>query len=331
MSAHDPHPSHIKKAMSKHHGFRRLFATDQMTLGLVLPLETYAEGTTPTMQDHLDIVRHAEAIGIPGLWLLDIPFFDPSYGAAGQVFEPLTYMAALASVTTEIAIGTAGIVLPFREPHLFTKQVASVDLLSQGRCLIGLSMGHRVSEYSLFGIDYETRSSRLREIYRLYRILAEHDRPAFSSEVFGASPGGYDIVPNPPFGRTPMIGINGAGQDMAWVAREMEGIMMPVTDPDKLVDMVASWRRAIPDGSFKPISMVGFLNLEEDPDYPFRRDREGFHVGSRALARYMEQAREAGVNHFALNPRYTRRPMKELLEDLKTDVLPHFPALSVGD
>ncbi|MGR3378950.1 TIGR03571 family LLM class oxidoreductase [Salipiger abyssi] len=331
MTARTKYQPDVRQAMAAHPGYRRLFAPGEITLGLIMPLETYAEGCMPTMRNHLATARHAEEIGIPGLWLLDIPFFDPSYGAAGQLFEPLTYMAALAMVTEKIALGTTGIVLPFRDPHLFAKQMASVDQLSGGRCLAGLSLGDRRDEYPLFGIDFDTRAERFREIFRLYRTVSEHDRPAFSSDLFGNSPGGFDMLPKPPFARTPTIAINGAGQSLDWVAREMEGIMVPISEPERLAEMVAEWRAAQPDDAFKPVSIVGFLHLEEDPDHPFERDREGFHVGSRALARFMEQAREAGVSHFAMNPRYTRRPMEEVLFELERDVLPHFPALEETD
>lgn len=147
-------------ALARHAGFRRLFAPGEMTLGLIMPLETYPNSGVPTMEAHLDTARHAEAIGISGLWMRDIPFFDPQYGDAGQVFEPLTYITALTAVTNSITLGTAGIVLPFREPNLLARQIASIDQLSGGRMIAGLSSGDRPKEYPLFDIDFDTRAER---------------------------------------------------------------------------------------------------------------------------------------------------------------------------
>ena len=318
----------IRGTQAVHPGFRRLFAPGQMTLGLIMPLETYPHGGIPTMQDHLSAARDAEDIGLAGLWLRDIPFFDPNYGDAGQVFEPLTYIAALATVTRRIALGTAGIVLPFRDPHLFAKQVGTVDQLAGGRYLAGLSSGDRPKEYPLFDIDYDSRADRFREIFHLFRTLSERNGPAFKSTRFGRSPGGFDILPKPPFGRTPAIAIGRAGQDQDWIAREMEGIIVPSPPADRMAEAVADWRRATGDGILKPYGIAGFLQLDADPDHPFKQMRAGFRTGSRALAEFMDEARTAGVNHIALNPHFTQRPIRDVLADLERDVLPHFPALA---
>jgi luciferase-type oxidoreductase len=259
--------------------------------------------------------------------LRDIPFFDPNYGDAGQVFEPLTYIAALASVTRTIALGTAGIVLPFREPNLFAKQVASIDQLSGGRYLAGLSSGDRPKEYPLFGIDIDSRAERFREIYQRVRTLTEQDSPAFASERFGTSPGGFDVLPKPPFARTPAIAIGRAGQSTEWIGAEMDGIIVPSPAEDQLESAVAQWRQAsVPNDWFKPYGIAGFLHLDADPDHPFEQVRAGFRTGSRSLAEFMDRARTAGVNHIALNPRFTHRPMRDVLSDLERDVLPHFPS-----
>lgn len=300
----------------------------EITLGLILPLETYPHGAVPTMQDRIEAAREAEAIGISCLWLRDIPFFDPNYGDAGQVFEPLTYIAALAAVTRSITLGTAGIVLPVREPNLFAKQVASIDQLSGGRYLAGLSSGDRPKEYPLFGVDFDSRAERFREIYQLVRTLMEQDGPAFTSTRFGASPGGFDILPKPPFARTPTLAIGRAGQSIEWIGAEMDGVIVPSPAEDQLENAVAEWRQTTaPADAFKPYGIAGFLDLDADPDHPFERVRAGFRTGSRGLATFMDRARAAGVNHIALNPHFTRRPMRDVLADLERDVLPHFPSL----
>lgn len=314
-------------AATRHPGFRRLFAPGEMTLGLIMPLETYPASGVPTMAGHLEAARHAEEIGISGLWLRDIPFFDPQYGDAGQVFEPLTYISALAGATRRIALGTAGIVLPFREPNLLARQVATLDRLSDGRMLAGLSSGDRPKEYPLFDIDFDSRAERFREAYALFRQFTETHAPAWDSQRFGASPGGFDVLPKPPQGRTPAIAIGRAGQDIDWIGGNMEGVIVPCPAEPDLPQAVADWRIACGE-TFKPYGIAGFLHLSSDRDRPFERVRAGFKTGSRGLADFMERARDTGVNHIALNPRFTTRPMTDVLTDLERDVLPRFPSLS---
>jgi luciferase-type oxidoreductase len=115
-----------------HPGNRRLFARNRLTVGLIMPLETHPDTPAPTMRNHIQMAQRADEFGIGALWMRDVPFFDPSYGDTGQVFEPLIYIATLAAATKSIALGTAGIVLPLREPKMLAKQVTSLDHLSGG-------------------------------------------------------------------------------------------------------------------------------------------------------------------------------------------------------
>ncbi|MCP3706355.1 hypothetical protein M3I54_05035 [Paraburkholderia sp. CNPSo 3274] len=76
--------------------------------------------------------------------------------------------------------------------------------------------------------------------------------------------------------------------------------------------------------AFKPIAFGGYLYLHPRPDYPFRAIKGGFAIGSRSLEDFLEQAREAGVSHVALNPKVTPRPYADVLGELHSEVLPHF-------
>lgn len=320
------HPA-ASSAWRRQSGFRRLFAPGELTLGLIMPLETYPHlSGIPSMDDHLEAARHAEEAGVAALWLRDVPFYDPRYGDAGQVFEPLSYIGALAAVTHRMALGTAGIVLPFREPVLLARQVAALDQLSGGRMLAGLSSGDRPREYPLFNIDFDSRAERFRDVFELYRTLSEESSPSYASQRYGTSSGGFDVLPKPPMGRTPALAVGRAGQTIEWIAAHTEGLIVPSPEESALPAAVAEWRAAT-GPEFKPYGIAGFLHLEADPDYPFERVRAGFRTGSRSLAAFMQRARAAGVNHLALNPRFTRRPMADVLSDLRRDVLPLFPPL----
>ncbi len=327
MTHHTLSETDANTAAARHAGFQRLFAPGKMTLGLIMPLETYPTNGVPSMDGHMEAAWKAEEIGISALWMRDIPFFDPHYGDAGQVFEPLTYISALAAVTRKITLGTAGIVLPFREPNLLARQVATLDQLSGGRMIAGLSSGDRPKEYPLLDIHFDSRAERFREAYDLYRRFTEQHAPAYSTQRFGASPGGFDVLPKPPKGRTPAIAIGRAGQDIGWIGANMEGVIVPSPAEQDLPQAVADWR-AFSGEAFKPYGIAGFLHLSSDRDRPFERVQAGFKTGSRGLAAFIDRAREAGVNHVALNPRFTTRPLADVLADLERDVLPRFPSLS---
>jgi luciferase-type oxidoreductase len=316
--------------VESHPGYRRVFRERELTIGLILPLETHPHSPQPSMRDHIAIAQRAEELGVAALWARDIPFFDPAYGDVGQIFEPLIYIAHLATATRNITLGTAGIVLPMREPLLLAKQINSLDQLTGGRLVIGMSSGDRPSEYPIFGIDFETRGERFREAFGVYRNVSESSFPRFSSARFGQSNGALDMLPKPPFGRTPAIAVGRSQQSLAWIAEHMDGFLGFVPDPDELSAFGKSWRDLTshaPCGEhIKPLAFGGFLYLHPNPNHPFKRIRGGFAMGSRALRDFLEQARDAGVNHVALNPKVTPRPYSEILDELGSMVLPTFSA-----
>ncbi|WP_251977539.1 TIGR03571 family LLM class oxidoreductase [Salinicola avicenniae] len=317
--------------LAAHPGYRGVFAPGEMTLGLIMPLETYPDAPAPTLQDHFTRAREADQAGLSALWMRDIPFFDPRYGDAGQVFEPLTYIAALARETRHIALGTAGIVLPLREPKLLAKQTASLDHFSDGRMLLGLSSGDRPDEYPLFDIDFDSRGERFRDAYEVYRAVTDANYPRFASPRFGRSAGQVDMLPKPPYTRTPTIAIGRAQQSLPWIAEHLDGHIAPSPPLSRLGEFADSWRNvAMPqhDSPFKPLGIAGFLDLVADRDHPLEPIRAGFRTGSKALAELMASACDAGIQHIALNPKISRRPHPALLEDLVRDVLPHFPTLA---
>lgn len=316
--------------LDSHPGYQRVFRQHELTVGLILPLETHPHSPQPTMHDHIAMAQRVEELGVAALWARDIPFFDPAYGDVGQIFDPLIYIAHLAAATRTITLGTAGIVLPVREPLLLAKQINSLDQLTDGRLVVGMSSGDRPSEYPIFGIDFETRGERFREAFGVFREVSEHAFPRFTSARFGQSTGSLDMLPKPPYGRTPAIAVGRSQQTLEWVAEHMDGFLGFVPDPAELDSFGRDWRDRVkhaPGGAtFKPLAFGGFLYLHPKPDYAFKRIRGGFAIGSRALRDLLERARDAGVSHVALNPKVTPRPYAEILDELGSVVLPSFAA-----
>lgn len=321
--------SQAHPALQAHPGFQRLFQPGALTVGLIGPLETH-RGPAPTMQGHVAMAQRAEAAGFGALWLRDVPFYDPDYGDVAQIFEPMVYLSHLAAATQHIALATAAVVLPTREPMYFAKQATSLDQLSGGRLVLGLSSGDRESDYPMLGIDYDTRGERYRDAFEVFRTLTEQRFPAFHSPRFGGSPGALDLVPKPAYGRVPALAVGHAQQDTAWVAAHMDGYLSFVASPARLASMAEDWREQVraADGeaAFKPLGLGGFLNLSDDPDQPFMRIPGGFSAGRNGLLEYLDQARAVGVNHIALNPRISRQPYGEIMDELAEYVLPEFPS-----
>jgi luciferase-type oxidoreductase len=308
----------------------RIFPERRLAVGLILPLESHPDGPAPTMNDHAAMARLAESMGFSALWLRDVPFFDPTYGDVGQIFEPMAYMAHLAAVTKSIALGTAGVVLPLREPKLLAKQATTVDQLTEGRLVMGLSSGDRPAEYPLYDIDYESRAERFRDAFEVYSKVSSESFPTFDSAYYGRSSGTHDLVPKAHLYAIPTIAIGRAQQTDAWLAAHMDGVIVPAPPIREVRGLVSNWRSVVKtqcgQDAEKPMGIAGFLDLVEDSTQPFRRIRGGFRTGSEGLSEFLKSAAAAGVQHVALNPKISRRPYFDIMTELVEKVFPNVPA-----
>ena len=148
--------------------YARAFKPDQLSLGLVVPVEAYPVGETPTLHRHIERAQLAETLGFSAVWLRDVPFNVPSFGDVGQVFDPFVYLGALAATTSTIGLGVASIILPLRHPAHVAKAAASADVLSAGRVLLGIASGDRPEEYPALNMSYSDRGDALPRECRLH-------------------------------------------------------------------------------------------------------------------------------------------------------------------
>ncbi len=308
---------------SGHRGFSRVFRPGRLTIGFIAPLEGYPDAPVPTMRDHLERARKVDEAGFAAIWLRDVPFYDPTFGDLGQVFDPIAYGGFLAAKTEQIAIGTAGIVLPLRDPLAIAKQATSLDHLTENRFLLGLSSGDRPTEYPAFGVDFETRAERFRDAIKLIEVTTGQRRPKHHSRFYGDLDGNLDLLPKPVTSRMPLLAIGRAGQSIEWLAEHLDGWISHQSDVGWLGEVVESWRRASAGRGFKPYGYGAFFNLDRDPDAPLIAHR-GLVTGRKALIELWKRQRDLGVSHVALNLKMSRRPTDELIDELAEYVLPHF-------
>jgi probable F420-dependent oxidoreductase len=85
--------------------------------------------------------------------------------------DPLELLAWLAPQSTSLLLGTAVVIAPLHSPVTLAKRAATVDVLSQGRLLLGLGIGWQREEYEAIGVPFEGRGSRLEEAITVLRAL----------------------------------------------------------------------------------------------------------------------------------------------------------------
>ncbi len=161
--------------------YNEVFQPDQMSIGLVIPIENYASGPVPAMEHHLKRVQLAEQLGFKAVWVRDVPLHVPSFGDAGQTFDPFTYLGYLAGQTQQIALGVASVALPLHHPMHVAKSAATIDQLSGGRLILGVASGDRFEEYPALGMDHGGRGKLFREAFAYIRE-ARQDFPVLATK-----------------------------------------------------------------------------------------------------------------------------------------------------
>lgn len=263
----------LSPELARHPGYARVFKPGHLTFGFIAPLESYPDSVGPTLARHTEMARKVDDAGFSAIWLRDVPFYDPNFGDVGQILDPLAYAGYLAAVTRHVAIGTAGIVLPLRDPLIVAKQAATVDQLLGGRFLLGLATGDRPVEYPAFGVDFENRAERFRDALAIVRAATEQTWPVHTSRFYGQLNGTLELVPKPARTRLPTIVIGHAGQTTEWTSQNTDGILSYIANPLRLPEIIRQWRAACSADVFKPYGYGTLFDLDRDPDAPPRTAR----------------------------------------------------------
>ena len=140
-----------------------------MKVGLI-PVNIGVSGLEPM----LALAEKAEQVGIESLWTFEhvvVPVDYKSkypYSADGKMgvtpetnfIDPLVALTAIAARTKRVRLGTGVNILPQTNPLYMAKQAASLDLVSNGRFMLGVGVGWLREEFDALGVPYERRGAR---------------------------------------------------------------------------------------------------------------------------------------------------------------------------
>lgn len=153
-----------------------------MLFGLLPP---YRSGVTADPDWMTAFVRHAEACGfesvytvehvaVPGRYDENYPYSDSGrmpLPVDCPIPDPLDLLAFLAARTERIRLGTGVMVVPHHHPLILAKRLATVDVLSGGRMILGAGVGWMREELEATGVDFSRRGRRLDETIEALRTL----------------------------------------------------------------------------------------------------------------------------------------------------------------
>lgn len=147
------------------------------------------------------IALAAEELGYDSVWTTDhiiVPRNTPE--PYGHILESIVTLAMVSSITRRVRLGTSVIVLPMRHPILFAKQVATIDVATGGRMIVGLGVGRHEGEFGNLGANFRNRGRRLDEDIQLLRTLWSSETVSFhgrytqiADSLFAPSPARKEI------------------------------------------------------------------------------------------------------------------------------------------
>jgi probable F420-dependent oxidoreductase len=189
-------------------------------------------------------------------------------------------------VTDRVKLGTGVAVLPMRHPVLLAKQLASIDVLSAGRLIVGIGVGHVQRELEALGASLADRGARTEEHLAAMRALWDEEAPGFAGRFVS-----FDGVierprpvqrPHPPVvwgGHGPAAYRRAASSGAGWYGWGLE--------PEQVAEAVAELRDASARHGRR--ADLGELEVTITPPASFDRDM---------VSRYAD----AGVHRLVLEP-----------------------------
>lgn len=145
-----------------------------------------------------ELAVESEKAGIESLWTVEhvaVPVgyksrypYSPTGRMPGEegwpIPDPILPLAYVAAVTKKIRLGTGVVILPQRHPLYIAKEMATLDLLSAGRAMLGVGVGWLEEEFRALGIPFADRAARTSEAVRAIRSLWGEGPSAFEGKFF---------------------------------------------------------------------------------------------------------------------------------------------------
>ncbi len=171
-----------------------------MEFGVVLP-HVGPQARENVVERIQTISRHAETLGYHSLWVADhvvIPtVIESKYpyhpegkfpiDPADDFLDPLTVLGYVAACTTRVRLGTGVLIIPYRHPVVTAKMIATLDVLSRGRIILGAGVGWLAEEFAYLDSPYRQRGSRTDEYLKAMKALWTEPEPHFEGKYINFS------------------------------------------------------------------------------------------------------------------------------------------------
>ncbi len=178
------------------------------------------------------VAKKAEDAGFESFWMPEhlimptevpnlypyTPGMVPPINARTQMYDPWVTLAYVAAATETIKLGTGVFILPLRHPVYTARQVATLDMVSRGRVLLGVGAGWQPEEFDYVGLGFKDRGPRMEEAIEVIRKLWTEEVIEHHGRFFDVGPCRFEpkpaAYPYPPIliGGNSEVALRRAGQ-----------------------------------------------------------------------------------------------------------------------
>ena len=181
-------------------------------LGLQIPNFSYGTGVSELFPTVIAQAREAEQAGFDSVFVMDHLYQLPGLGAPEEpMLEAYTTLGALATATEKVQLGTLVTGNTYRNPTLLAKAITTLDVISQGRAILGIGTGWFEVEHDSLGYEFGTFTERFKKLDEALEIILpmlKGDRVTFDGTYYKTQ----EAFANPRFRDHIPLMIGGSGE-----------------------------------------------------------------------------------------------------------------------
>ena len=296
-------------------------------LGFQIPNFSYGTSVAELFPTVIAQAREAQAAGFDSVFVMDHFYQLPMLGSPDQpMLEAYTALGALATATEDVLLGTLVTGNTYRNPTLLAKIITPLDVVSQGRAVLGIGTGWFELEHDQLGFEFGTfteRFAKLDEALEIILPMITGERVSFSGTYYRtveafAEPRYRDHIPL-------MIGGSGEKKTFGLAARYFDHLNI-IASFDELPGKVAALARRCDEVGRDPATLETSMLLTVVPDPAMTDDMLPAEMRGRMVVGSPERIAEAvhthvvgaGVDGVILNlPAYVPGSITKVAEALR--------------
>jgi probable F420-dependent oxidoreductase len=271
-----------------------------MEFGICIP----HYGKTINVRRIIENVQYAEKVGFDSVWVTDHIIVPRSMDLIyrDNMLEPVALLSHIAALVPRVKLGTSVLILPYRNPVVLAKMLATIDQLSGGRLIVGVGGGWMTEEFAALSVSYPERGKLSDECLSVMRALWTHETVSF----YGQYTSFQDMQASPlPVQQHVPIWVGGVSpRARRRVAELGDGWHATSLTPEAMAEGVAHLKKlwAKNGRAGDPVISVRaplFIDgvSQEVLSYPPRPGRDLLRGDAETIASRLQAYQKAGVQH----------------------------------